>query len=251
MQFRLLKHLSFVAGVAALLILAISIPVDAQKKESLWITVAPVDRVKKPNRQRVGSPRKPQRLALLTLQWHLLKRTGDNTQEESDPNREFQTGDRLKLAVTVNQTGYLYIVNRHQGKDPVLLFPDLRINRGQNSVIRNKEYVVPSYCEEYEDPEDCWFKMTPPAGTETMIVIFSRDKITTLPNKIAKPNSVVKPEVIDQLVSTSEKETKQVTGTLRIPGQKAVRYATWAQNPNLKDNEELITTIEVRHGRPQ
>lgn len=251
MQIRLPKNLSFVAGVAALLVPAISIPVEAQKKESLWITVATVERVKKPNRQRVGSARKTQRVALLTLQWHLLMRTGDNTQEEADPNREFQTGDRLKVAVTVNQTGYLYIVNRHQGKDPVLLFPDLRINKGQNNVIRNKEYVVPSYCEEYDDPEDCWFRMMPPAGTETLIVIFSRDKITTLPNKIAKPNSVVKPEVIDQLVSTSEKENKQVTGTLRVPGQKAVRYATWAQNTNLKDNEELITTIEVRHGRPQ
>ena len=118
-------------------------------------------------------------------------------------------------------------------------------------MIRNKEYVVPSYCEEYDDPEDCWFRMMPPAGTETLIVIFSRDKITTLPNKIAKPNSVVKPEVIDQLVSTSEKENKQLTGTLTVPGQKAVRYATWSQNTNLKDNEELITTIEVRHGRPQ
>jgi hypothetical protein len=251
MQIRLLKNLSFVASVAALLVPAISIPVEAQKKESLWITVATVERVKKPNRQRVGSARKTQRVALLTLQWHLLKRTGDNTREEADPNREFQTGDRLKMAVTVNQTGYLYIVNRSQGKDPVLLFPDLRINKGQNNVLRNKEYVVPSYCEEYEDPEDCWFKIMPPTGTETLFVIFSRDKITTLPNKIAKPNSVVKPEVIDQLVSTSEKEKKQVTGTLRIPGQKAVRYATWAQNTNLKDNEELITTIEVRHGPPQ
>ena len=250
MQIRL-KNLSFVASVAALLVPTISIPVEAQKKESLWITVATVERVKKPNRQRVGSARKTQRVALLTLQWHLLKRTGDNTHEEADPNREFQTGDRLKVAVTVNQTGYLYIVNRSQSKDPVLLFPDLRINKGQNNVIRNKEYVVPSYCEEYKDPEDCWFRTMPPAGTETLFVIFSRDKITTLPNKIAKPNSVVKPEVIDQLVSTSEKEKKQVTGTLRIPGQKAVRYATWAQNTNLKDNEELITTIEVRHGRPQ
>jgi hypothetical protein len=135
MQSRLLKIWLFAAGTA-LLVSVISIPIGAQKKESLWITVATVKRVKKPNRQRTGPPRKRQRVALLTLQWRLIKRTGDNTKEDVDPEVEFQTGDRLKLAVTVNQTGYLYIVNRPEGKDPVLLFPDLKINKGQNSVIR-------------------------------------------------------------------------------------------------------------------
>ena len=129
----------------------------------------------------------------------------------------------------------------------MLLFPDLRINNGQNFVAKDKQYIIPSYCQDFEDPEDCWFKMSPPAGTETLVVIFSRDKITTLPNQIAKPYSRIEREKVEQLIAGSEQKVKQVTGQLTIPGRKTVKYGTRVQNTNLQDNEELIATIELRH----
>jgi len=223
--------------------------VEAQKQGApLWYSVTTVKRVKKPDRQRVGKVPTTQKAALLTLQWHLLSRGDGNKQEEADSSRQFQTGDQLKLAVTTNQTGYLYIINQPQGKDGVVIFPDVRINKGLNRVLKDKEYVVPSYCPGFKDPDDCWFEMTPPAGTETMIVIFSRDKITTLPNQVAKANGIVKRDVVEKLISSSEQKVEQMTGELMIPGKKAVRYATRVQNTNPKDNEELIATIEVTHG---
>jgi hypothetical protein len=251
MRSRLSKTCLIATAAGALLVPAIFAPrVDAQKQGApLWYSVVTVKRVDKPNRQRTRPVPKTgkQKAALLTLQWHLLKRVDDTTQVEADPSQEFQTGDKLKLAITVNQTGYLYIVNQPEGKDGVLLFPDLRINKGQNYVVKDKEYVIPSYCQDWDDPKDCWFKMAPPAGTETLIVIFSRDRITTLPNQIAKPNAPVKRALVEQLISSSEQKVKQVTGELSIPGRKAARYATRAQNVNLQDNEELIATIELRH----
>ena len=251
MRSRLLGVCVFTAGASILLIPGFIAPgIYAQKQgEPLWYSVVDVKRVEKPNRQRTQPvPRTGrQKAALLTLQWHLLKRLDNKNGAEADPRRSFQTGDQLKLAVTVNQSGYLYIVNQPEGKDGVILFPDLRINKGQNFVAKDKEYAIPSYCPGFEDPNDCWFEMAPPAGTETLIVIFSRDKITTLPNAIDKPNAVVKRSVVDQLISNSEQKVKQVSGELTIPGKKAVRYATRVQNTNLQDNEELIATIEVKH----
>jgi len=251
MRFRLSKICLIPAAAAALLLPALIAPgANAQKQGApLWYSVVSVKRVEKPNRQRTRPVPKTgrQKAALLTLQWHLLERINDTTQEEADPSQEFQTGDKLKLAITVNQTGYLYILNQPEGKDAVLLFPDLRINKGANSVVKDREYVIPSYCQDFDNPKDCWFKMSPPAGTETLIVIFSRDKITTLPNQIAQPYAPVKRSLVDQLVSSSEQKVKQVTGELAIPGRKTVRYATRAQNINLQDNEELIATIELRH----
>ena len=252
MRSRLLRVCLFVASASILLLPGLFTPsIFAQKQGApLWYSVVTVDRVEKPNRQRtqpVPKTRK-QRAALLTLQWHLLKRVDDKNREEADPTQEFQTGDKLKVAITVNQTGYLYIVNQPEGKDGVLLFPDLRINKGLNNVAKDKEYILPSFCQDYQDPNDCWYKMAPPAGTETLIVIFSRDKITTLPNEISKPYAVVKRAVVDQLIASSEQKKNQVTGSeLSIPGQKTVRYATRVQNTNVKDNEELIATIELRH----
>src|SRR5215471_15084162 len=251
MRSRLLRVCAFVAGTSVLLVPALFAPgTHAQKQGApLWYSVATVNRVEKPNRQPtqpIPKTRK-QRVALLTLQWHLLRRVDDKNREEADSNKEFQTGDRLKVGITVNQSGYLYILNQPAGKDGVLLFPDLRINKGENYVLKDKEYVIPSYCQNFEDPNDCWFQMVPPAGTETLVVIFSRDKITTLPNAIDKPNPLVKRAVVDQLISSSGQKVKQVSGELAIPGQKSVRYATRVQNTNMQDNEELIATIEVRH----
>lgn len=251
MRSRLSRTWLIAAAAGALIAPAILAPaVDAQKQGApLWYSTATVTRKEKPNRERshpISKTRK-EKATLLTLQWHLVKRIDDDKQEEADPSQEFQTGDRLKLAITVNQTGYLYIVSQPEGKDAVLLFPDLRINKGQNSVVKDKDYVIPSFCAEYDDPKDCWYKMIPPAGTETLIVIFSRDKITNLPNNIAKPYPTVKREVVTRLIANSDQKVKQVTGDLAIPGQKATRYATRLQNTNLQDNEELIATIELRH----
>lgn len=249
MKARSHKTLLIAGPVVALLAPAIWVSsVEAQKQGApLWYSVVSVKRVAKPDRKPASKLPATQRAALLTLQWHLLRRVDDNTTEEADASKEFQTGDKVKLAVTTNQSGYLYIVNQPEGKDGVLLFPDLRVNNGQNRVLKDKEYVIPSYCEDLGE-KDCWFKMTPPAGTETMIVIFSRDRITTLPNQIAKPYSPVKRSAIEELIASSEQKVKQLTGKLAIPGQKAVRYATRVQNTNLKDNEELIAKIELTHG---
>lgn len=253
MLFRLLKTSLIAAAVAGVIAPSIFVSrVEAQKQGApLWYSVVTVKRVKKPNRATPLKLPSTQKRALLTLQWHLLERGDGNTQVEADSSKEFQTGDQLKLAVTTNQDGYLYIVSQPQGKDAVLLFPDLRINKGLNRVLKDQEYIVPSYCkglEDLKDPKDCWMRMDPPAGTETMIVIFSRDKITTLPNQIAEPYSVVKRSIVDGLIESSQQKVKQMTGELTIPKQKAVRYATRVQNTNLRDNEELIATIELTHG---
>lgn len=251
MESRFRKTCLVAAAASALLIPAIFAPgVDAQKQGApLWYDVVTVKRVNKPNRQPVGPPpRKPVRAALLTLQWRVLKQLENGSPEETDPRKGFQTGDKFKLAITANQNGYLYIVNQPEGKDGVLLFPDLRVNKGLNAVVRNREYVLPTYCE-YDDPKDCWWQMVPPAGTETLIVIFSRDKITTLPNQISKPYSVVQRAVVEKLIASSDQKVKQQTGELDpIPGQKAARFGTRAQNINRQDNEELIATIELTHG---
>jgi hypothetical protein len=222
-------------------------PVRAQKQGApAWYSVVSVNRVNKPDRKPNGKLQPTQRAALLTLQWHLTQRVSDSRQEEADSSKEFQTGDKVKLAITTNQPGYLYIINQPEGKDGVLIFPDARINKGQNYVLKDKQYVIPSFCQDFEDPKDCWFKMTPPAGTETMIVIFSRDKFTTLPST---PYSPVKRELVEQLLSRSQQKVEQMTGDLTIPGQKKpVRFATRVQNTNRKDNEELIAKIELTHG---
>jgi hypothetical protein len=226
----------------------------AQKEAGVrWYSVVPITRVKKANRQTTRPLPKQQPAALLTFQWHLIRRVDDNISEQADSSAIFDTGDKLKLVLTVNQNGFLYIINQPEGKDGVVLFPEPRIRKGQNVVVKNQSYTVPDSCydpqnpTEFDDPKDCWFRMDPPAGTETLLVIFSRDKITTLPNVALKPHAVVKRAVIEALIADSEQKVSEVTGEMKTPSGKILRYATRVQNTNRKDNEELIATIKLNH----
>jgi|SRR6185503_7580176 len=250
MKFLMLKTVLVCGALAGLLAPCFLVSrVEAQKQGApLWYSVVSVNRVKKPDRKPPQHLHTTERKALLTLQWRVLQRGDGNIQEEVESSKDFQAGDQFKLAITTNQSGYLYIVNQPPGKDAVLLFPDLRINRGANLVVKDQEYMIPAYCPTFPNPKDCWLELSPPGGTETMIVIFSRERITTLPNRIAKPNSVVKRSLVEQLIASSEQRIEQMTGELQIPGKKPARYATRVQNSNLKDNEELIAKIELTHG---
>jgi hypothetical protein len=219
-----------------------------QKGGPAWYSVTSIKRVQKPNRHATRPLPKQQKAPLLTIQWHLLKRIDDDNVEQTDPTATFQTGDMIKVGITANQAGYLYIVNQPEGKDAIVLFPDPRINKGQNYVAKDTEYVVPGYCPDFEDPKDCWFKMTPPAGRETLLVIFSRLKITSLPNVALKPFAAVARSDVEALIASSAQKVEQFTGDLTTPKGEKVRFATRVQNTNPQDNEELIATIELNHG---
>ena len=254
MQIRLSKTCLIAAPVVALLIPALFVPgVDAQKQGApLWDSVVTVNRVKKPDRKAPPLPR-TQQTNRLTLQWRLLERGDNNVQKEADPSQVFHNEDQFKLAVTTNQGGYLYVIHRMNNGDGNLVFPDPRSNEGRNEVKKNQEYVVPSYCPTFPDPKDCWWEMAPPTGRENFIVVFSRDEFEKLPGRVTVNNGeyeypIIKRDLIEDLMNTSRQKVKVATGRLTIPGKQAARFATRLQNINLQDNEELIATIQLKHG---
>lgn len=215
----------------------------------LWYMKTPITRVKKPKRKPIR-PRPDNKKSiepLLTLQWNLLKRGDGNKRIEVDPTTIFETGDQVKLSITANQNGFLYIIAQPEGRNGALLFPDPNVNDGKNYITKNKEYLVPYRCVDKPDPEDCWLEMTPPAGTEKLLVIFSRDQITTLPDNVKKAGDEIRPEVIEEIEKSSRQLVEKITGKLIIPGRPVVPYATRLRNINVDDNEELMAVIEIKH----
>lgn len=262
MQPRLIKLCLMTLMTAALACTNLfSVPVSAQEGGAkLWYKTANVTYKPKPDRAPSASDN-PRRRAeprtrltiprtLLTLQWRLFERGNGNVREEVDPNKVFAPDDQVKLAITTNQVGYLYIINQEEGKDGILLFPDPNVNGGSNYVAKNKEYYIPGKCEDTPDPNDCWMRWTQEPDTENLIVIFSRDEITTLPKTASKVNDVIKRADIEKIVANSSKKIKPYygSGKLAIPGAKAARYPTWVQNTDTTDNEDLVTTIKIKHG---
>lgn len=217
----------------------------AQTSKLVWDKdVDTVKRVAKPGRK--PSPRrKPVMQApLLTIQYRLVKRGERGEFIDTNPSSIFFSGDQMKIAVTPNQDGYLYILHNTQGQDGTLVFPDSRINNGQNFVRKNTEYVVPGYCPRFSDPKDCWYEMDEEAGREEFTLIFSRDAISSLPNRVISAGGAISQQVIREIRGQSNQNIEETS----LPkGIGLGQYVIWVKNKNRADNEELIYTIGVNH----
>jgi hypothetical protein len=255
MRIRLFNVWLAIIVIGALLAsMVFPIPIKGQST-LVWDRPEQVTRKEKPNRKPPAPrpPKKVEKVPLLTLQLRVLKRLEDGSQVEANPYAPFHTGDRVRMAFKTNQDGYLYIIHHSEGEDGTIIFPDSRINHGQNFVRKNEEFIVPAYCptREFDDPRDCWWRMTPPAGREIFTVIFSRDLITSLPNKVTEAGGRVSLKVIEELKATSDQMSIKRTSRPNLNPQQgggAGGYAIWITNTNPKDNEELIDTIVLTHG---
>jgi hypothetical protein len=225
---------------------AILIPVTvAQTNKLVWDKdVATVKRVAKPGRKPAPRRQPVMQAALLTVQYRLIKRTAGGGLGDTSPSTVFFTGDQVKIAITPNQDGYLYIINNTQGRDGQLVFPDSRINNGTNFVSKNTEYIVPGTCPRFANAKDCWYEMDDVAGREEFTLIFSRDAISSLPNEAIGNGGLIKQVVIQEIRNQSSQVIEE---TSLSKGIGAGNYVIWVKNKNRKDNEELIYTIGLSH----
>lgn len=207
----------------------------------------PVTITRKTKPRRKPSPRRKvkrapvEQVPLLSLQMRVLKLNKDGTQDETNPIATFFAGDLLRLAVRANQDGYLYIIHQSgPDKDGKIIFPDSRINGGQNFVTKNQEFVIPSNCPVGTDAQPCALPVLPPAGQEYFTLIFSRDILLDLPNQASEAGGGIKPQTLMQLLSESGQKLRTTQGTSR--------YAIKIINTNTKDNEEIIKTLVLNKG---
>jgi hypothetical protein len=231
-------------------------PSQAAENSYIWDEAVKFKPVAKPNRKRPATRPKVNSKGeevspLLTLKYRVLKRSDDGPPSRVNPTGSFEVADQLKLAITANQNGFLYIVHNSKATDgtmvdnPRIVFPDPRINDGRNEVAKDKEIIIPRYCAEYENPEDCWWEITPPAGRDYFTLIFSRDEINSLAS--LKPGSPVEQKDIDVLKSQSGQTLGRADKVKFNSRRTEESDGTYVRNTNLKDNEELIETIELAH----
>lgn len=230
----------------AVLAPAVFIPATpAQTNKLVWDKdVATVKRVVKPGRKPAPRRQPVMQAALLTIQYRLIKRTAGGGLGDTSPSTVFFTGDQVKIAITPNQDGYLYIINNTQGRDGQLVFPDSRINNGTNFVSKNTEYIVPGTCPRFANPKDCWYEMDDLAGREEFTLIFSRDAISSLPNETIGNGGAIKQATIQEIRNQSGQIIEE---TSLQKGIGTGSYVIWVKNKNRKDNEELIYTIGLSH----
>ena len=199
-----------------------------------------VHRPRKVVRRRRQPPVEQEQSLLLALQYRILKVTTEG-EEEANLFTKFYPGDFLRLAVKANQSGYLYIIHQNsRDGDGQIIFPDSRLNNGQNYVSKDQEYVLPSNCPDISGAPPCAFPVVPPSGVEYFTLIFTRDMLIDLPNQAAESGGVIRAQVLQRLLGESGQKLSHKPG--------ATRYAVKVINTNTRDNEEIIETLLLNKG---
>ena len=88
----------------------------------------------------------------------------------------FLSGDRMRLQVAVNRTGYMYILHRGSKGDWHLLFPDPRIDGGKHSAKAGQALEI---------PRNGWFEFDADPGVEELYIFFAVQPIREL--KVPSP----------------------------------------------------------------
>lgn len=102
----------------------------------------------------------------LGLRYSLMQIMPNGSMQETDPDRVFRSGDRIKLKVQSNDSGFLYIV--HQGSSGAweVLFPSAEFKQGSNELVANQSVMIPA-----GDEMDFEFDEKP--GLERIFIVLS------------------------------------------------------------------------------
>jgi Domain of unknown function (DUF4384) len=219
----------------------------------------------------VRRTKRPIPLPRLSMQYWLMIRNRDCQAQEVDPNANFLTDDQLRIGAKVNQPGYLYILlTLPNQEEATMVFPDPRINKGSNRVIKNLEIIVPYRCPTTGEPDDrcprvnpatdCWWNMVKPYGEKEITVIFSRDEIIELDNlygrserdpqgarDLPKLSLRALDRIKSQTVQQEDLRRERIRPNPNKLGYIAANFVTRITNLSRRDNEEIVETITLNH----
>lgn len=113
------------------------------------------------------------------LGYTLLKQGADGTPVRVSAGQVFHEGERLRLMIEPKVSGYLYIFSAENNGTPELIFPNPRLQNGENRVAAHVLYEMPSSNEPRS--ENRWFAVQGAAATEHLYLIISRTPLEDVP----------------------------------------------------------------------
>lgn len=198
----------------------------------------------------------------LGLRYTVLKRVGDQNVEVA-PSAIFHSGDKIQLAVEVNDRGYLYIVSRGSSGTWEVLFPSRKIEHGDNRVESSRHYVL---------PQGYVFSFTGQPGVEKLFIIFSRQPESEIdrliyslqggkPAPAAEPAPQSRPSAPTMLASAAPIQDALIGQFRNLysrdliiekaddedPGKKPGDKGVYVVNPKGSADSRVVADIELTH----
>lgn len=118
-------------------------------------------------------------LPAIALGYTIFMRDMNGRAVRVDPTREFHNGDRIRISLEPNVDGYVYVFHTENDGPPELLYPDARLEGGENWIEAHVPVEIPSTLE--ADERLRWFQFFGNAGTERLYVVVTRDPLPEVP----------------------------------------------------------------------
>lgn len=113
------------------------------------------------------------------LGYTLFMRDANGRSVRAEPSREFHNGDSVRIALEPNVDGYLYVFHTEGEGAPEMIYPDWRLDGGENWIEAHVPIEVPS--SEETDERLRWFTFYGNAGIERLYVVVTRDPLSSVP----------------------------------------------------------------------
>lgn len=113
------------------------------------------------------------------LGYTLFMRAPNGRTVRAEPSREFHNGDSVRIALEPNVDGYLYVFHTEGDGAPEMIYPDWRLDGGENWIEAHVPVEVPS--SEETDERLRWFTFYGNAGIERLYVVVSREPLPGVP----------------------------------------------------------------------
>jgi hypothetical protein len=118
-------------------------------------------------------------LSAIALGYTMFMRDVNGRAVRIDPTREFHNGDRIRISLEPNVDGYLYVFHTEGDGQPEMIFPDTRLEGGENWVEAHVPMDVPSTVE--TDERLKWLEFYGNAATEHLFVVLTREPLADVP----------------------------------------------------------------------
>jgi hypothetical protein len=184
----------------------------------------------------------------LGLRYAVMKREASGQYSEVDPDASFHSGDRIRLKVDANTSGYLYVVMQGSSGTWKLLFPSTEVAGGSNHVGKGESRQIPS-------GERGQFVFDEQAGNEKLFIVLTRqpepdlDKlIYSMGGTVTKDGSrslVAQASLGDDVVSKLRAQVN--SRDLVFEKVDSTENAAYVVNPSSAPDARLVVDIALKH----
>jgi hypothetical protein len=114
----------------------------------------------------------------------LIRRDKRGNEEAVSPETRFYNDDGVRIRIQADQNGFLYILSRGSSGKVLMLYPDRRIQGGNNRIAKGQVVSIPT--------DGGWFEFNRTPGTETIYLAFAVNKTERFISEIENAASQAK-----------------------------------------------------------